>query len=103
MRSLIVGKPSSSGTELGQIASHIFFKDGKKNIILIFEVVVKGATRLARAQSNVFDAGMFEAVLRKDMPGGANKLAARDDATALPLDSPFFRLDHSFCIRHTLS
>jgi hypothetical protein len=37
------------------------------------------------------------------MPGGTNQFVTGDDATALPLQSPFVRQNNSFCIRHTLT
>jgi hypothetical protein len=95
-----VGQAEQQRTELRQIASHVCLKDGEEDVIFIFEIIVKGAASFSCAQSNVFDAGMFESVASKNMSRGFNEFLPGDDAA--PLALPFFAVTYDFCIHLAL-
>jgi hypothetical protein len=75
-------------------------EDGQEDIVFIFEIIVKGAASFSCAQSDVFDARMFESVASKNMPSGFNEFLPGDDAA--PLALPFFPITHVFCIHFAL-
>lgn len=64
-------------------SGEVFLKDGKEDIFLVGEVAVEGSSGFAGAFGDVFEAGVFEAVLREDFAGGVDELPASEDGAFL--------------------
>jgi len=59
-------KAQQPGRQHSHIAADIVFKDGKKHIFFILEVVIKRPTRLTRLQRDIFDPRVLKPIPCED-------------------------------------
>ena len=92
----MLGKNVNSRVEVGAasdnsflIPRNIFFKNGKKYVFFISEIIVESAAGLPCPSRDVFNASRLEAVAREEFPGSLHELLARNECPFLLVGGDF--------------
>lgn len=70
------GGGAEFGVDVLLVAVEVLLEDGEEDVFFVAEVAVEGAAGLSGFFGDVFDSGVFEAVLGKGGAGGLNELLA---------------------------